>query len=426
VSYSKRIYLHFMQDSLYRNSIYLLANLGITSAAGFLYVLISTHLYSKADVGYATVLIGALGLASAVANLGMNRTIVRFFGASKTKSQDFITKTAMVAGASVLVGLVLSYFFKSFGIKQPSVVMAVVFIVATVFASIKVFFDNVFIATRTASGTLIENSIFSLLKVVFPIVLVSAGFMGMFGAQAIAYMAAVVVSILILKTKLGLTLRTRPSSASMRGKWNFALGSYMSDLVGGLPASVLPIIVVGRLGAVSGALWYAVMQLINFLLMVNSSINQAMFAELTNATPTQLMRLVKKTAMAMYGLLIPLCTVVFLFSDQILKVFGSSYGSAAYLLRLMSVFALIGAANYISGSIIAFYKKVFYLTIVNVANAIVVLLYCIGFAHNLTGIAIGWMLGEVVNVVLFVGGCLYILKQNSAGSKGGIEGVLHG
>jgi Na+/citrate or Na+/malate symporter len=78
----------------------------------------------------------------------------------------------------------------------------------------------------------------------------------------------------------------------------------------------------------------------------------------------------------------------------------------------MTIFALIGVANFITGSILQVYKKVLYLTIVNSANAVVVIVYCLLYAHNLYGIAIGWMLGEVVNFVLFVVGGVVVARQN--------------
>src|SRR6202012_1304563 len=145
-------------------------------------------------------------------------------------------------------------------------------------------FDNVFVATRSALGTLIENSIYCMARVVFPMIVIGLGFMGIFSAQLVAALAAVVVSLALLSKVHGFKLKTLPSKKSMRGKWRFAFGSYTSDLIGGLPASVLPIIVVAKLGPDQGALWYTVMQIINLLLTVSASINQAMFAEMSNAS----------------------------------------------------------------------------------------------------------------------------------------------
>jgi O-antigen/teichoic acid export membrane protein len=174
----------------------------------------------------------------------------------------------------------------------------------------------------------------------------------------------------------------------MSGKWRFALGSYTSDLTGGLPSSVLPIIVVARLGPVAGALWYVAMQITNVLMSVSASINQAMFAEMANAEGN-INKFLKRASISMYGVLVPLSAAVFLLAPYILKIFHGNYVSADHVLRLLTVFALIGVANFITGSILQVYKMVVYITIVNVANAAAVIIYCLFLAHNLDGIAIG-------------------------------------
>ena len=396
-----------MVDSLYRNSIYLLLNMVVMTATGFFFVLIVTKLYSQQDFGYATALIGTLALAAGISNLGMNRTIIRFLGLSQTKLRDIATMLALVSCGSLVVAVIMSLFFKSFGIKETSTVLIVMFIASVIFMSVKVLLENVFIATLDSIGVLIENTVFSIVRLVIPFLAVGFGYLGIFSAQLIAAIVAVTISIYLLKKRSLLKLRMKPSKVSMRGKWRFAFGSYTTDLVGGLPASVLPILVVAKLGPVAGSLWYVSMQMINFLLAVSSSINQAMFAEMANSK-NGIKRFVIKATIVMYGLAIPLTASIYIFAPQLLRLFNGSYESATNLLRLMSIFALIGVANYITGSILGFYGKVFYLTLVNTINAAVVILYCSIIAKNLNGIAVGWMFGEIANVILFVGGAIYV------------------
>ena len=406
----KFIYRHFIHDSLYRNSIYLLINLAVTAITGFLYVMVIAHFFTQRAVGYSTALVSALGLATTLSNFGINRTIVRFMGTSTNKSQDLITKLLVVSLGSIVIGFGLSLFFKHFGIKQASSLTSVIFILTVFVMSVKGLFDNLFIAVQRASGTLMENSLYSIVRVIFPFAVLSGGFLGIFSAQLAGALIAVTASLL-LALRLKFKLITPPSRNSLKGKWRFAFGSYTSDTIGNLPSTILPIIVVAKLGPVSGALWYAAMQIITFLLTISSSINQAMFAEMANH-PDNILKIVRKAAYAMYGLVIPVSIIVFIMAHYILVIFSKSYTAAETVLRLMIVFALIGVANYITGSILSLYKKVAYLTVVNIINALVVIIYCLSFAHNLNGIAIGWMLGEITNVVLFVGGALVVMRKN--------------
>ncbi len=389
----------------------LLINMGFSTGTGFLFVIVCTHFYSQADFGYATSLLGALGVATAFSNLGMNRTLVRFMGKSDNKSQDLATGILLVSGFALLSGIVLSHYFTSFGIKHADSRVVAIFIVTVFLMSIKALFDNVFIAIRKSSGALIENSIFNTVRLVFPLLVIGSGYIGIFSAQLAAVIFALVASVAMLRRYHGFTFLVRPSRTSMSGKWRYALGSYTSDLTGGLPSSVLPIIVVARLGPVAGALWYVAMRIISVLLNVSASINQAMFAEMANAEGN-INKFLQKASISMFGVLLPLSAVVFIFAPLILRIFHGNYVSAEHVLRIMTVFALVGVANYITGSILQVYKMVIYLTFVNVINAVVVIIYCLYFAHDLNGIAIGWVLGEVVNFVLFVGGGVFVARRN--------------
>lgn len=406
-----RFYRSFVGDSFYRNSTYLLINMGVGTGTGFLFVVVCAHFYSQSDFGYATSLLGALGVATALSNIGMGRTLVRFIGRSHNKSQDLVTGILLVAGFALLMGFLLSRFFSSFGIKHADAGVEAIFILTVFLMSLKTLFDNVFIAIRESSGTLIENSISNVARLLFPLLVIGSGYIGIFSAQLVAAIFAIAASVILLKRFHGFTFLVKPSKTSMSGKWRFALGSYTSDLTGGLPSSVLPIIVVARLGPVAGALWYVAMQITNVLLSVSASINQAMFAEMANAEGN-INNFLKRASISMYGVLIPLSATVFVLAPNILRIFHGNYVSAEHVLRLLTVFALIGVANYITGSILQVYKMVVYITFVNVANAAAVIVYCLFFAHNLNGIAVGWVLGEIVNFILFVGGGFFVARRN--------------
>lgn len=409
-TYVAGAYRSFVNDSFYRNSTYLLANMGVSTITGFLFVILCAHLFTQASFGYATSLLGALSLSTALANVGMNRTVVRFMGRSQSQSQDLVTNVALVLGAATLSGVILSFFLSSFGIKHVNSLVIAVFIATVFLASIRPLFDNVFLALRQSSGILIENSLYSVFRLLFPLLVVGSGYLGIFSSQLAAVVVSLTACVVLLRRKHGFDFFVKPSRTSMEGKWRFAMGSYTSDLVGGLPASVLPIIVVARLGPIDGALWYVAMQMINVLLTVSAQLSNAMFAEMAGAEGN-MKAVLKKATVAMYGLMIPLSAAVFLLAPDILRLLHHDYVAAEHVLRLMTIFALIGVANYITGNILQIYKKVLYLTFVNVANAVVVILYTLFIAHNLNGIAYGWMYGEVVNFVLFVLGGVIVARR---------------
>jgi O-antigen/teichoic acid export membrane protein len=103
-----RLYRSVLGDSFYRNWMYLLINMGVSTGTGFLFVIVCAHFYSQADFGYATSLMGALVVATAFSNVGMSRTLVRFMGKSENKSQDLATGILCVSGFAMLSGILLS------------------------------------------------------------------------------------------------------------------------------------------------------------------------------------------------------------------------------------------------------------------------------------------------------------------------------
>lgn len=406
----RRLAGHVLGDSLYRNSFFLLANLLTSTVVGFGFWVVCARLYSRADVGYATALIGALGLAGSIAGLGLTRTITRFLGTSDNKPQEITTQLALVCAVSVAVALVMSMFLRRFGIHDTGPLTVVVFTVTAVLTSAKTIFDNVFVALQSSSGTLVANVVASAGKVAFPFLAVGLGALGIFGANLAAAAGGVLCAVILLRRRFGLRLRERPAAVVLRGRWQFMVGSYFTDIIGGLPANVLPIIVVTKLGASQGALWYTVALLVNFLLLISSTINQVMFAEMSNTTGG-IRRPIAKALFGMYALVAPATAVMVVFAPKFLALFNRSYVEATQILRVMAVFALLGVVNYVGGSIVAYYKKIAFLTFANAANAAVVIGYCYAFAHDLNGILTGWIWGEIVNVALFVGGAIYYTRH---------------
>jgi O-antigen/teichoic acid export membrane protein len=136
-----------------------------------------------------------------------------------------------------------------------------------------------------------------------------------------------------------------------------------------------------------------------------------MFAEISSATGG-IRQPIKKALLGMYALVVPGTILVIVFAPSLLRMFNGSYVEATHVLRLMAVFAILGIPNYVGGSIVAFYKKVAFLTFANAANAAVVVVYCYLFATDLNGILAGWIWGEVVNLACYVGGAIYYMRRD--------------
>ncbi|HUD10350.1 MAG TPA: oligosaccharide flippase family protein, partial [Candidatus Saccharimonadales bacterium] len=110
-----------MNDSFYRNSIYLLLNMGIGALTGFIFWIIAAHLYSTTNVGKATALMAVISLISSLASLGLAKTVIRFLAKSKNVSEDIITKVLLTIISAIVFSIVIEFFLPYFKISHISI-----------------------------------------------------------------------------------------------------------------------------------------------------------------------------------------------------------------------------------------------------------------------------------------------------------------
>jgi O-antigen/teichoic acid export membrane protein len=399
-------------DSLLRNSFFLLLTMALTSASGFLFWALCTRLYSQAEVGYGTALLSALNFATSLASLGLNRAMVRFYY-TRDRRQPYLSANVVVSiGAALLVSAAIATALPHFGVRDVSVAVFATFCLGAVLFSVKASIESVFIAMRCSSLTFAENLGMNASKLALPAILVGAGYLGIFLSQVLGLLVAVLVATALLRRRLGYRLFGRPDWQALRETRSFATGSYLSDLVGNLPNSALPVILLDRLGPESSALWFVAVQIVTILFLICSSITQSLFAE-ASADEANLLRHVRTTAGAMAAVMLPAVLLIEMFAPQILALFGHRYQAGALPLRLLAGSALLVMVSYLTGSILSILRKVRYLTLVNAANAVLVIGLALTAVHSLVGMGWVWILGEVLNVALFAGGALFWLRRSA-------------
>jgi len=69
----------FFNDSLYRNSLFLVANRGLVVLTGFVFWMVATRLYPVDDVGLAVAFVSSSQLIGSFALFGFDSSIIRFF-----------------------------------------------------------------------------------------------------------------------------------------------------------------------------------------------------------------------------------------------------------------------------------------------------------------------------------------------------------
>src|SRR5205809_2342322 len=277
----QRLRYRLSNDSLLRNSVYIMSSTFATAMIGYLYWIVAAHIYSTHDVGLASVLIAVMTLASMFANLGIGPTLVQTlprresgFAYSLTLNAGLVTGTL----ASLLVGsimiVVLPSFSQQFAIVGHQAAYAISFVACVALWTISTLLDQTFVAERAAGKMLVRNVAFAVLKLLLMVLLVQMGALGIFSSSVLALAIAVIGGGLLLVPRLG-----RAYCLAIRGIWG-QIRSMLSSFVGHhfislgytIPTYLLPVFVAARLSLTDTAYFYTTWLLGSLLFMVSPAV----------------------------------------------------------------------------------------------------------------------------------------------------------
>jgi O-antigen/teichoic acid export membrane protein len=397
-----------MNDSLYRNSIFMIASTAVMSLFGFVFWMLAARLYSTADIGLATTIISVMGLITGLSVLGLNVGLIRYLPKSRDKSNKINTCFILVAlfsiGVATLYVMFISYFSSDLVFIKENAIFAFAFIFFMAFAGVGSLIDSVFIAFRSTKYILVKNSVFSFLKIGGLFLFVGLGAFGIF----VSWMLSLVVALGILFWILVVKFDYKPklvfydSIIKQMGKYSF--GNYVAGFIGGLPLMILPIMILNKLGAEVVAYYYMPMMIAGLLFVVPFAVSNSLFAE-GSYSEKDLRELVWKASKIISVLLIPGIILVWFFGDLVLGLFGVEYAvEGVGLLRILAVGGIFVAVDSVFVKILQIRKRVGVLAAVNVFRACLIFGGVWFFMDlGLVGIGYGWVVGVVgTSLVYFV------------------------
>ena len=355
----------YIKDPLYQNSLFLMASTAVNSSLGVVFGIIITRFYSDADVGLANAIIPAISLISVFSVLGLDALIVRYLPKIE-KPKDMINFSFSLSAITSL--LIAGIFVLGIHTWSPALnfirdnpKFAICFIVFAIFWTLSGMMDSVFIAKRTAKFVLIKATIYSIVKLPLPLILVlffqSFGIVGSWGT-AIG-IAVVLAGLLFLprvqkdyRPKLNLDFRI------VKGMWHYTIGSYFILILGSLPSFVLPIIIVNRSGAAENAYYYYAWMLACLLFIIPGAVAQSLFAEGSHFED-KLDANVRRSYKFIFLLLIPLIILLVFTGKWLLLIFGKNYSeSGMILLQIFSLSAVFVGVNSVYYTILRVKSKI--------------------------------------------------------------------
>jgi O-antigen/teichoic acid export membrane protein len=392
-----------ISSPLYRNSLFLMANVVVTSALGFFFWMVVARFYTEAEVGLGAAIISSMTLLAALGRLGLGTAIVRFLPKSE-RPVDMINSCLTLSGIVALV--VAAIFLAGLDLWSPAlgfIRQNAMFIVAFVFFALcwalSGLLDSIFVARRRAEFVLSKNTIISLLKIPLPIIMVL--FFRAFGivsSWGIAIAIAIAISLFLFMPWVQKAYKPVPklNLAIIRDVWRYSAGNYLAGLLGTAPGLILPIMIVNILGAAQNAYFYVAWMIAGLLFAVPTAVGTSLFAEGSHFEE-ELGTNVRRSLKFILLLLIPATILVVALGKWLLLLFGGSYSAnALWLLWILAASSPLVMVNNVYGTILRVRSRIKELVLLSGFSTIAVLVgsYLIAPTTGIIGIGYAWIAAQ--------------------------------
>src|SRR5665213_2607802 len=265
--------------------------------------------------------------------------------------------------------------------------------------------DGTLMAFRKGQYILGKALIINIPRVVLPFFIVALGLRGIVGIYVVMLGFGITYSIFIAVYQLMQNESFKPSVQELRTHHNFAAANYFGGLFAVLPGSLLPIIILSKLGAADAAYFYIPMQIAVFINLISNSTSQALIAEASQTNNKETHKIYfKNAAVHLYQILIPAILLLSTVGWVVLRLYGLSYvNNGYYLLVLLSISSIFVAINWLGDTWLNIEKRSRAYFLMNGFNAIAV----VGFAyvlssHGLVGVGIGWLIGQFISAIVYL------------------------
>jgi len=275
------------------------------------------------------------------------------------------------------------------------------FIIATMAWCIFVLQDSALIGLRHSSWVPVENVLFALAKIGLLIGLATV--MPRYGVFA-SWTLAVLITILptnflifgwLIPRHMRIVSEQTESITPIQIA-KYLAGDYFGSLVSLAAISLLPIIIVVRVGATANAYFYLSWTIAYALYLVSRNMGMSLITEA--ATDQRKLNLYSyRTFIQTARLLVPLVIIIVLAAPNILRLFGKSYSiEGATLLRLLCLSALPNIVTAIYTSVVRVQRRMKKLVLVLTVPYILViaLSYLFMNTYGVTGVGIAWLVSQ--------------------------------
>lgn len=392
-------------DRLLRNSTLMFSTTVMMAAGGALFWVVAARLQSPENVGLAGSLVSAADSIALFAQLGLNITLLRTMPTSERRAADVATASLLVATAGGLFALV---YCLALPVTSPrlhavlsSPVATAVYCVLVAATAVNVLTDSVFLSiNRLWSYLCLNGVLLGLAKCTLPFVLAGAGAFGLYGSVGGAVLLCATASVLLVFRHVPGRRSLTPSRQLMAAR-RFAGAGYTTYVLNVVPQLVIPLLIINRLGAARGAVFFLSTQIVTLQNAVILAVGNAMYAE-SERTPHRRRSVVRRGGLTMAAVAVGGVAVVLVMAPYFLRIFGTHYAEeGADTLRVLSLCVLAVGLNYWSAMRLRIAHHLRAMIAVQLTCTVATLtLAAIATPHGTVWVALAWGGGQLTGGIV--------------------------
>lgn len=340
---------------LYRNGYALIFSTAATSVMGLLYWALAARFYSVQTVGSNTATLSTMVFVSGIAQFNLKGALIRFIPQSGKHLVRLVGLSYLVSAivsflVAYIVILGMSTWLNNGEGSGRGTAFMVWFAAATAAWSIFALQDNVLTGLRQAVWVPLENTVFSIVKIILLLLFSQVvPEYGIFASWTIpVFISLVPVNVLIFRKFMPKHVRaTVPQSVpiSVNQIARFVFGDYIGSLFLLASTTLLPILVQHQVNVSATAYFFLAWTIANSLLMLASNMVTSFTVE-ASVDQSRLSMHAYRSLTHVARLLIPAVIVIAIGAPYLLNLFGKDYSTeGTTVLRLLVLAAVPNMIN---------------------------------------------------------------------------------
>jgi O-antigen/teichoic acid export membrane protein len=418
---SARRLLTNLSDPLLRTGNMLIVTAGLNALLGTLFWVAAAHRYSRVNVGTNAAAIAAMMLIAGFAQLNLMSAMVRFVPVAGHGTRRLV---AAAYGVSVTMALAFSaVFLLGIHVFAPGLAafldhwpVAPWFVLSTCGWCIFVLQDAVLTGLGRPGWVPLENAAFAVSKFLLVVLLFTLlPRYGLLVAWTIAVIVPTVpVNVFIFRRAIPRHVAGAPATdqaPTFAQLSRFLAGDYVASLSWICATSLLPVMVLNRLGARPTATFAIVWAVAVALFAVSSSMGQSLVVQGAK-NESQLPSHSRRASVHALRLLVPAVVVLVIAAPWALRIFGPGYAlQGTTALRLLVLASLPVLFVTIVVSELRVRRMMLRVAAIMVVLAVIVLAlsYLLIPRLGITGVGLAWLCGEGTVALL-----LWIIRRAQA------------